>query len=104
MEAKNFASAKMQRLVPNNHGNRSRTWSAIEKNNFLNTQDIDLIFIYVTISPKLQYYVEEESLSTPSELWTRLEVLFENKEGCEDCMQKIDKIEPAGKSPEDQAS
>jgi hypothetical protein len=70
--------------------------SADEKNDFLNTQDMALGLICMSISPKLQYHVEEESLSTLNELWTRLEVLFGNKEGCEDCMQKIDKIEPTG--------
>jgi hypothetical protein len=33
-----------------------------------------------------------------------LEVLFGNKEDCEDCMQEIGKIEPKEKSSEDQVS
>jgi hypothetical protein len=45
-----------------------------------------LELICVSISPELQYHVEEESLSTLDKLWTRLEVLFGNKEYCEDCM------------------
>jgi hypothetical protein len=73
-----------------------------EKNDFLNRQDMALGCICLSISPKIQYHVE--SLSTPDELWTRLEVLFGNKEDCEDCMQEIEKIEPAENPPEDQAS
>jgi hypothetical protein len=60
--------------------------STEEKNDFLNRQDMALIIIFMSISPELQYHVEEESLSTPDELWTVLEVLFGNKEECEDCM------------------
>ena len=78
--------------------------STNEKNDFLNRQDMALGFICMSISPELRYHVEDESLSTPDELWTRLEVLFGNKEDCEDCMQDIEKIEPAGKPLEDQAS
>jgi hypothetical protein len=58
----------------------------------------------VSISPELQYLVEEESLSTSNELWTRLEVLFGNKEYRGDCMEKIDKIELAKKPLKDQSS
>jgi hypothetical protein len=36
--------------------------SANEKNDFLNTQDIALKLICVSISLELQYHVEEESL------------------------------------------
>jgi hypothetical protein len=78
--------------------------SVDEKNYFLNRQDMTLKLISMFVSPELQYHVEEESLSTPDELWTRLEVLFRNKENWEDCMQKIDKIELAENPPEDQAS
>jgi hypothetical protein len=78
--------------------------SVDEKNDFLNRQDMALRLICISISPELQYHVEEESLSTLDELWTRLEVLFGNKEDCEDCMQKVDKIEPTENPLEDQAS
>jgi hypothetical protein len=44
-----------------------------------------------SISPKNKYHVE--SLSTPDEAWTKMEVLFGHKEYCEDCMNEIDKIE-----------
>jgi hypothetical protein len=53
--------------------------SVDEKNDFLSTQYMALVFICLSISPELQYRVEEESLSTSNELWTRLEVLFGNK-------------------------
>jgi len=78
--------------------------SADEKNNFLNRQDMALGFICISISPELQNHVEEESLSTPEELWTALEVLFRNKKYFEDCMQNIDKIEPVENPLEDQAA
>jgi hypothetical protein len=42
---------------------------------------------------EIQYHVEE-SLSTPDEVWTKLEVLFRIKEYCEECMQDIDKTKP----------
>jgi hypothetical protein len=83
----------MQRLVSDNHGNRSRHDFIHAKNDFLNTQDMALGIIYVFVSPKIQYHVEDESLSNLNKLWTILEVLFENKKDCEDCMQKIDKKE-----------
>jgi hypothetical protein len=47
--------------------------------------------ICMSVSPELQYHVEELSLSTPDELWTKLEVLFRIKKYCEECMQEIDK-------------
>jgi hypothetical protein len=76
----------------------------MRKNDFLNRQAMALRLICITISLEIQYHVNEELLSTPDKLWTILEVLFENKEDCEDFMQKIDKIEPIEKPLEDQAS
>jgi len=55
-----------------------------EKNDFLNRQYMDLGCICLSISPRIQYHVE--SLSSPDKLWTRLKVLFRNKEDCEDYM------------------
>jgi hypothetical protein len=56
------------------------------------------------VSPELQYHVEDSSLSTPDELWTKLEVLFRIKEYCEECMQEIDKTKPTENPLEEQAS
>jgi hypothetical protein len=76
--------------------------SADEKNDFLNRQDMAIGCICLSISPEIFHQVYDESRdSTPNELWTRLEVLFGNKE---DCMQKVDKIEPVEKPLEDQSS
>jgi hypothetical protein len=50
------------------------------KIDFLNRQDMAIGSIGMYVSPKLFHQVYEESQgSTPNELWTRLEVLFENK-------------------------
>jgi hypothetical protein len=77
--------------------------SADEKNDFLNRQDMAIGCICMFISPKLFHQVYEESQeSTPNELWTRLEVLFGNKEDCEDFMQEVEQIEPEEKPSEDQ--
>jgi hypothetical protein len=47
--------------------------------------------IDMSVSPELFHQVYEESQgSTPNELWTRLEVLFGNKEYCEDFMQEVE--------------
>jgi hypothetical protein len=76
-----------------------------KKNDFLNRQDMAIGIILVFISPEILHQVYDDSEdSTPNELWTRLEVLFGNKEDCEDCMQEIGKIEPEEKPSEDQAS
>jgi hypothetical protein len=79
--------------------------SADEKNDFLNRQDMAIGFICLSISPEILHQVCDVTQEfTPNELWTRLEVLFGNKEDCEDCMQGIGKIEPEEKPSEDQAS
>jgi hypothetical protein len=57
--------------------------SVDEKNDFLNRQDMAIGSIDMFVSPELFHQVYEESQgSTPNELWTRLEVLFGNKEYC----------------------
>jgi hypothetical protein len=79
--------------------------SVDEKNDFLNRQDMAIGSISMSVSLKLFHQVYEESQgSTPNELWTRLEVLFGNKEYCEDFMQEVKQIEPKEKPSEDQAS
>jgi hypothetical protein len=79
--------------------------SVNEKNDFLNRQDMAIGCVFWYIYPKLFHQVYDESRdSTPNELWTRLEVLFRNKEYFEYCMQEIEKIEPEEKPSEDQAS
>ena len=61
--------------------------STDEKNDFLNRQDMAIGCICMSVSLELFHQVYEESQeSTPNELWTRLEVLFRNKEDCEDFM------------------
>jgi hypothetical protein len=58
-----------------------------EKNNFLDRQDMAIGSVGMYVSPGLFHQVYEESQgSTTNELWTRLEVLFGNKEYCEDFM------------------
>jgi hypothetical protein len=58
-----------------------------EKNDFLNREDIAIGCICMSVSPKIFHQVYGESQeSNPNELWTILEVLFGNKEGCEDFM------------------
>jgi hypothetical protein len=65
-----------------------------EKNDFLNRQDMAIGCIFYFISPEIHQQVYDDSQEfIPNELWTRLEVLFGNKEYCEDCMQGIEKIE-----------
>jgi hypothetical protein len=79
--------------------------SVDEKNDFLNRQDMAIGSIDMSVSPELFHQVYEESQGlTPNELWTRLEVLFGNKEYCEDFMQEVEQIEPEEKPSEDQAS
>jgi hypothetical protein len=65
--------------------------SANEKNNFLNRQDMAIGCILWFISPEILHQVYDDSQeSTPNELWTILEVLFGNKEYCEDFMQEVE--------------
>jgi hypothetical protein len=79
--------------------------SADEKNDFLNRQDMAIGFICLSIFPEILHQVCDVTQEfTSNELWTKLEVLFRNKEDCEDCMQGIGKIEPEEKPLEDQAS
>jgi hypothetical protein len=55
-----------------------------EKNDFLNRHDMAIGSIGMFVSPELFHQVYEESQElNPNELWTRLEVLFGNKEYCE---------------------
>jgi hypothetical protein len=76
-----------------------------EKNDFLNKQDMAIGSISMSISPELFHQLYEESQGlTPNELWTRLEVLFGNKEYCEYFMQEVEQIEPEENPLEDQAS
>jgi hypothetical protein len=77
--------------------------SVDEKNYFLNRQDMAIEFIRLFVSPELFHQVYDESQdSTPNELWTILEVVFRNKEDCEDFIQEIEQIEPEEKPSEDQ--
>jgi hypothetical protein len=79
--------------------------SVDEKNDFLNRQDMAIGSIGMSISPELFHQVYEESQGlTPNELWTILEVIFGNKEYCEDFMQEVEQIEPKENPSEDQAS
>jgi hypothetical protein len=79
--------------------------STDEKNDFLNRQDMAIGCILWFIFPKILHQVYDDSQeSSPNELWIRLEVLFENKEDCEDFMQEVEQIELEEKPPEDQAS
>jgi hypothetical protein len=65
------------------------------KNNFLIRRYMAIGCILWFISPKILHQVYDDSQeSTPSELSTRLEVLFENKEDCEYFMQEVEQIEP----------
>ena len=69
--------------------------STDEKNDFLNRQDMAIGCILYFISPEILHQVYDDSQeSTPNELWTILEVLFWNKEDCEDFMQEVEQIEP----------
>jgi hypothetical protein len=79
--------------------------SVDEKNDFINRQDMAIGSIGMFVSPELFHQVYEGSQGlTPNELWTRLEVLFWNKEYCEDFMQEVEMIETEEKSSEDQTS
>jgi hypothetical protein len=58
--------------------------SVDEKNDFLNKQVMAIGCILHFISPEIFHQVYDDSQeSIPKELWTRLEVLFGNKEDCE---------------------
>jgi len=63
---------------------------------------MDFRVIYVFVSPEIQLHVV--SLSTPNEVWSKLEVLFWIKEDCEEFMLENAKTNPAEKPPEEQAS
>jgi hypothetical protein len=76
--------------------------STDEKNDFLNRQDMAIGCIIYFISTEILHQVYDESQEfTPNDLWSRLEVLFGNKE---ECMQNVDKIENVEKPLEDKAS
>jgi hypothetical protein len=81
---------------------KNRSTSIDEKNHFLNRQDMAFRLICMSVSLEIQSHVV--SLSTPDEVWTKLEVLFGIKEDCEECMSKIDKTKPTKNPPEEQAS
>jgi hypothetical protein len=73
-----------------------------EKNDFLNRQDMAIGCILYFISPEILHQVYNDSQEfTPNDLWSRLEVLFGNKE---ECMQNVDKIENVEKPLEDKSS
>jgi hypothetical protein len=73
--------------------------SVDEKNDFLNRQDMAIGSIDMSVSPELFHQVYEESQGLiPNKLWTRLKVLFGNKEYCEDFMQEVEQIDPEVKS------
>jgi hypothetical protein len=73
-----------------------------EKNNFLNRQDMAIGCILYFISLKILHQVYDDPQEfTPNDLWSRLEVLFGNKE---ECMQNVDQIENAKKPLEDKSS
>jgi hypothetical protein len=74
----------------------------MRKNDFPKRQDMALGCICLYISPEIQYHVE--SLSTPDEAWTKLEVIFGLKEDCEQGMHEINKTTPTKKPSKDQAS
>ena len=65
--------------------------SVDEKNDFLNRQDMAIGWILSFISPEILHQVCDVTQDfTPNELWTRLKVLFGNKEYCEDFMQEVE--------------
>ena len=56
----------------------------------------------MSISPEILHQVCDVTQEfTPNELWTRLEVLFGNKE---ECMKNVDKIENVENPLEDKSS
>jgi hypothetical protein len=57
--------------------------SVDEKNDFLNRQDMAIGCILYFISPEILHEVYDDSQEfTPNDLWSKLEVLFGNKEEC----------------------
>jgi hypothetical protein len=79
--------------------------SVDEKNDFLNRQYMAIGCILYFIFAEILHQVYDDSQEfTPNDLWTILEVLFGNKEYCEDFMQEVEQIEPEEKPSEDQAS
>jgi hypothetical protein len=75
--------------------------SSDEKNDFLNRQYMAIGCILWFISLEILHQVYDDSQeSTPNELWSRLEVLFGNKEYF---MHEIQKINPEEKPLEDLA-
>jgi hypothetical protein len=60
---------------------------ADDKSHFINRKDMAFRLINIFVSPEIQYYVI--SLSTPDEVWTKLEVLFGIKEDCEEWMEDV---------------
>jgi hypothetical protein len=79
---------------------------SVDKNNdYFNRQYMTIGCIFWSISSEILHQVYDESRdSTPNELWTKLEVLFGNKEYCEYLMQEIEKIETKENPLEYQAS
>jgi hypothetical protein len=76
--------------------------SADEKNDFLNRQDMAIGWILSFISLEILHQVYDDSQElSPNDLWSRLEVLFGNKE---ECMQNVDKIENVENPLEDKSS
>jgi hypothetical protein len=78
--------------------------SVDEKNDFLNKQDMAIGCILWFISSDILHQVYDDSQeSTPNDLWTRLDVLFGNKEDCEyiHCCGEVEQIESEEKPLED---
>jgi hypothetical protein len=76
--------------------------SVDEKNDFLNRQDMAIGCMLYFISPEILHQVYDDSQElNPNNLWSRLEVLFGNKE---ECMQNVDKIDYVEKPLEDKSS
>jgi hypothetical protein len=73
-----------------------------DKKHFFHRHDIDFRLIFMSISPEIQYNVI--SLSTPNEVWTKLEVLFGINKYCEECLQYIDKTNLVEMPTQEQAS
>jgi len=76
--------------------------STDEKYHFLNRHDMEFRLICMLISLELLLHVE--SFSTLGEVWTKLEVLFGNKDDHEECMSKNAKTNPTENPPEEKSS
>jgi hypothetical protein len=76
--------------------------STDEKSHFLNMKDMGFRLIILFVSLERQFHVE--SLLTPDEVWTKLEVLFGIKEEREEFMMENAKTNPVENPPEEQAS